>query len=63
VPADREHVAGLIGADGKRLAREVCAVAGKEIDGERAEAIDRQIGRDLQRAQHRPSAPARRARA
>ena len=42
--ADREHVAQLIGADGKRLAREVFAVAGREIDDDRAEGIDRRAG-------------------
>src|SRR5918997_4741542 len=42
--ADRTHVAQLIGADGKRLAREVFAVAGREIDEDRAEGIDRRAG-------------------
>lgn len=44
IPADREHVARLIGADGKRLAHEVAGVAGREITDERAEAIDRRAG-------------------
>ncbi len=44
IPADRRHVAQLIGADGKRLAREVAAVAGRQIDDDRAEAIDRRAG-------------------
>jgi N-acetyl-D-muramate 6-phosphate phosphatase len=44
IPADREHVARLIGADGKRLAIEVAGVAGREITAERAEAIDRHAG-------------------
>jgi HAD superfamily hydrolase (TIGR01509 family) len=44
LPADRTHVAQLIGADGKRLAREVAAVSGREIDDDRAEAIDRRAG-------------------
>ena len=44
VPADRDHVAGLIGSDGKRLAKEVAAAAGNEMDDERAEAIDRRSG-------------------
>ena len=44
IPADREHVARLIGADGKRLAHEVAGVAGREISGQRAEAIDRRAG-------------------
>src|SRR5918997_501360 len=42
--ADRTHIAQLIGADGKRLAREVAAVAGREIDDDRAEGIDRRAG-------------------
>jgi HAD superfamily hydrolase (TIGR01509 family) len=42
--AERDHVARLIGADGKRLAHEVAAVAGKRLDDERAEAIDRRAG-------------------
>jgi HAD superfamily hydrolase (TIGR01509 family) len=44
IPADRQHVAGLIGSDGKRLAREVAAAAGREIDDDRAEGIDRRAG-------------------
>ena len=38
IDADREHLATLIGVDGKRLAREVAALAGKDIDDDRAEA-------------------------
>ncbi len=44
IRADRTHIAQLIGADGKRLAREVAAVAGREIDDDRAEGIDRRAG-------------------
>jgi beta-phosphoglucomutase-like phosphatase (HAD superfamily) len=44
IPAERQHVATLIGADGKRLAHEVAAVAGLELDADRAEAIDRRAG-------------------
>lgn len=44
IPADREHVARLIGADGKRLAHEVAGVAGRDITDERAEVIDRHAG-------------------
>jgi HAD superfamily hydrolase (TIGR01509 family) len=44
IPADRDHVARMIGADGKRLAREVAGVAGREITNERADAIDRHAG-------------------
>jgi HAD superfamily hydrolase (TIGR01509 family) len=44
IPADRAHVAGLIGSDGRRLAREVAAAAGRGIDDDRAEGIDRRAG-------------------
>ena len=44
IPADRAHVTGLIGSDGKRLAREVAALAGRQLDDLRAEAIDRRSG-------------------
>jgi HAD superfamily hydrolase (TIGR01509 family) len=42
--ADREHLATLIGVDGRRLVREVGAMAGRSIDAERAEAIDKRCG-------------------
>jgi HAD superfamily hydrolase (TIGR01509 family) len=44
IPADRLHVARLIGADGKRLAQEVGEVAHKHVDDVRAEAIDKRSG-------------------
>jgi HAD superfamily hydrolase (TIGR01549 family) len=44
LPADRRHVAGLIGADGKRLAREVAEISGRTLTDERAEAIDKRSG-------------------
>jgi HAD superfamily hydrolase (TIGR01509 family) len=44
VPADGRHVAELIGADGKRLAREVARRAGRELADDEAEAIDRRSG-------------------
>jgi beta-phosphoglucomutase len=44
IPATREELVPLIGVDGKRLAREVCALAGQPIDDERAEVIDRRSG-------------------
>jgi HAD superfamily hydrolase (TIGR01509 family) len=44
LPASRGLVAPLIGADGKRLAREVAARAGKALDDAQAEAIDRRSG-------------------
>lgn len=44
IPADEAHIARLIGIDGRRLAREVAAVAGRRMDDDRAEAIDRRAG-------------------
>jgi beta-phosphoglucomutase-like phosphatase (HAD superfamily) len=44
IPVDRARLGALIGVDGKRLAREVAAVAGQAIDDGRAEEIDRRCG-------------------
>jgi HAD superfamily hydrolase (TIGR01509 family) len=44
IPADREQVAKLIGSDGRRLARIVAEAAGRPIDGNLAEQIDRRAG-------------------
>ncbi len=44
IPADRERLAPLIGVDGKRLAREIAALAGEILDDDRAEAIDKRAG-------------------
>lgn len=44
IRADRLDVAGLIGADGRRVARDIAARAGKQLDDDRAEAIDRRSG-------------------
>jgi HAD superfamily hydrolase (TIGR01509 family) len=44
IAAERDHVARLIGSDGKRLAREVADVAGRPINADKAEAIDRRCG-------------------
>ncbi|MDQ3554346.1 MAG: HAD family hydrolase [Chloroflexota bacterium] len=41
---DRNHLARLIGADGKRLAIEVAEVGGRRLSEDRAEAIDRRAG-------------------
>jgi beta-phosphoglucomutase-like phosphatase (HAD superfamily) len=40
IKAERDHVARLIGSDGKRLAHEVADVAGQPINDDKAEAID-----------------------
>ncbi|MGH2488208.1 MAG: HAD family hydrolase [Candidatus Limnocylindria bacterium] len=42
--ADRDHVASLIGSDGKWLAEQVAARAGRELSGGESETIDRRAG-------------------
>ncbi len=44
IPVDRGRLGTLIGVDGKRLAREVAAIAGFTLDDDRAEAIDKRCG-------------------
>ncbi|HYT14232.1 MAG TPA: HAD family phosphatase [Candidatus Nitrosopolaris sp.] len=44
IPADRDQVAGLIGSDGRRLARVVAEAAGLASDPQREEEIDRRSG-------------------
>jgi HAD superfamily hydrolase (TIGR01549 family) len=44
LPAQRERVAALIGSDGKRLAKEIAALAGRDLSEEDAERIDRRSG-------------------
>jgi HAD superfamily hydrolase (TIGR01509 family) len=44
IQADRDQVARLIGADGKKLAREVAASAGEHLSDDRAEEIDKRSG-------------------
>jgi HAD superfamily hydrolase (TIGR01509 family) len=44
LPTTHDRLAPLIGVDGKRLAREIAAIAGKPIDDGRAEEIDRHAG-------------------
>lgn len=44
IPASRGQVAPLIGADGRRLAREVAAAAGLQLPPGRDEEIDRRSG-------------------
>jgi HAD superfamily hydrolase (TIGR01509 family) len=53
-PTTREQLAPLIGLDGKRLAREIAALAGKPIDDARAEAIDRDSGERYERLNRAP---------
>lgn len=56
IPASRRHVAGLIGSDGRRLAREVAEVAGRTLDDARAEVIDRRAGEVYSRMNTDPQA-------
>jgi phosphoglycolate phosphatase len=44
IPADRAHVASLIGSDGRQLARTVGEAAGVDMDAEWAERIDARCG-------------------
>ena len=50
----RERLGPLIGVDGKRLAREIAALAGESLDDERAEAIDRRSGELYEALNHAP---------
>lgn len=44
IRADRRQVAGLIGADGRKLAREIAEESGRRISADSAETIDRRSG-------------------
>ena len=44
IPCDRRRLGPLIGLDGKRLVREVAAIAGMTVDAELAESIDKRCG-------------------
>lgn len=55
IPATRDQVAPLIGSDGRRLAREVAAVAGIELVPDRDEEIDRRSGEIYQGINHNPN--------
>src|SRR5438128_12289578 len=50
----RDRLAPLIGVDGKRLAREIAALAGRPIDEPRAEEIDRRSGEIYERLNRSP---------
>lgn len=54
IPATRQTLAPLIGVDGKRLAREIAALAGQPIDDERAEEIDKRSGEIYERLNSSP---------
>ncbi len=53
-PTTRDVVAPLIGADGKRLAREIAALAGTVLDDDGAEAADRLHGEVYSRMNRDP---------
>jgi len=44
IPVDRDALAGLIGSDGRQLARTVAQAAGRPVDGDGAERIDARAG-------------------
>ena len=54
LPTGRERLAPLIGLDGKRLATEIAALAGRPIDDARAEEIDRDSGEIYERLNTTP---------
>jgi HAD superfamily hydrolase (TIGR01509 family) len=49
-----DRLAPLIGVDGRRLAREIAALAGQSLDDERTEAIDKRSGEIYQELNHAP---------
>lgn len=55
IPADRAHLGTLMGSDGRRIAVEVAAIAGRSIDDARAEAIDRRSGQLFSRLNTDPT--------
>jgi phosphoglycolate phosphatase len=55
-PTDRGQLAPLIGLDGKRLASEIAALAGRPIDEARSEEIDRRSGEIYARLNSSPRA-------
>jgi HAD superfamily hydrolase (TIGR01509 family) len=54
LPTGRDRLAPLIGLDGKRLAREIAALAGRPIDEARSEVIDRNSGEVYARLNQAP---------
>ena len=50
----RDRLGPLIGLDGKRLAREIAALAGESLDEDRAEAIDKESGEIYEHLNHSP---------
>ena len=54
VAATRDQVAPLIGMDGKRLAREMAAAAGRKLDEDEIEACDKAAGEAFDRLNRAP---------
>lgn len=54
LPTGRDRLAPLIGLDGRRLAIEIAALAGRPIDDARAEEIDRDSGQIYERLNATP---------
>jgi N-acetyl-D-muramate 6-phosphate phosphatase len=54
IPVTRDVLVPLIGLDGRRLAREVAALAGQPIDFDRSESIDRLSGETYERLNSNP---------
>jgi HAD superfamily hydrolase (TIGR01509 family) len=53
-PTSRERLAPLIGVDGRRLAREIAALAGVALDDQTAERIDRDSGERYEQLNRSP---------
>lgn len=53
-PTTRQRLAPLIGVDGKRLAREIAALAGVTLDAASTEAIDRHAGEIFEELNREP---------
>lgn len=54
MPAARERIAPLIGMDGKALAREVAGAAGRELDDDEVEEVDKAAGQAFDRRNTHP---------
>jgi HAD superfamily hydrolase (TIGR01509 family) len=54
LPTTRDQLVPLIGLDGRRLAREIAALAGRPIDEAGSEEIDRRSGEIYARLNHSP---------
>jgi HAD superfamily hydrolase (TIGR01509 family) len=56
IMATGDRIGPMIGMDGKRLAREVAALGGRELSDDETEAIDRAAGDAFDRHNHEPRA-------